>query len=43
MDKKIYQKRRMGSGFYRVIELNQKMIIVKRFAAKNDCLCDDDN
>jgi hypothetical protein len=26
-----------------VIELNQKMLILKRFVTKNDFLCDDDN
>jgi hypothetical protein len=39
----IYQKRRVGLGFNCVIELTQKMLILKRFVAKNDCLCDDDN
>jgi hypothetical protein len=33
----------VGSGFNRVIELNQKMLILKRFVTKNDFLCDDDN
>jgi len=33
MDKIIYQKRRVGSGFNRVIELNQKMLILKIFVA----------
>jgi hypothetical protein len=37
----IYQKRRVGSGFNRVIELNQKILILKRFVSKNDFLCDD--
>jgi hypothetical protein len=31
------------SRFNRVIELNQKMLILKRFVTKNDFLCDDDN
>jgi hypothetical protein len=43
MEKIIYQKRRVGLGFNCVIELNQKMLILKRFVTKNDCLCDDDN
>jgi len=43
MDKIIYQKRRVGSGFNRVIELNQKVLIVKRFVGNNDFVCDDDN
>jgi hypothetical protein len=34
---------RVGSGFNRVIELNQKILILKRFVTKNDFLCDDDN
>ena len=34
---------RVGSRFNRVIELNQKMLILKRFVTKNDFLCDDDN
>jgi hypothetical protein len=33
----------VGSRFNRVIELNQKMLILKRFVTKNDFLCDDDN
>ena len=33
----------VGSGFNRVIELNQKMLILKRFVTKYDFLCDDDN
>jgi len=33
MDKIIYQKRRVGSGFNSVIELNQKMLILKIFVA----------
>jgi hypothetical protein len=36
MDKIIYQKRRVGSSFNRVIELNQEMLILKRFVKKND-------
>jgi len=44
MDKIIYQKRRVGSGFNRVIELNQKMLIFwKDLLHKLICLCDDDN
>jgi hypothetical protein len=35
MDKIIYQKRRVGSGFNLVIELNQKIFILKRFVMKN--------
>jgi hypothetical protein len=38
-----YQKHRVGLRFNRVIELNQKMLILKRFVTKNDFLCDDDN
>ena len=34
---------RVESGFNRVIELNEKMLILKRFVTKNDFLCDDDN
>jgi hypothetical protein len=34
---------RVGSGFNRVIELNQKMLILKRFVRKNEFLCHDDN
>ena len=30
----------MGSRFNRVIELNEKMLILKRFVTKNDFLCD---
>ena len=30
----------MGSRFNRVIELNQKMLILNRFVTKNDFLCD---
>ena len=30
----------MGSRFNRMIELNQKMLILKRFVTKNDFLCD---
>ena len=33
----------MRSCSSRVIELNQKMLILKRFVTKNDFLCDDDN
>jgi hypothetical protein len=43
MEKIIYQKRHAGLDFNCVIELNQKMLILKRLAAKKDCLCDDDN
>ena len=43
MEKIKYQTRRVGSGFNRVIELNLKMLILKRFVIKNDILCDDDN
>jgi hypothetical protein len=34
--KKIYQTRRVNSCFNRVIELNQKMLILKIFVAKKD-------
>ena len=43
MKKIEYQTRRVGCCFNRVIELNQKMLILKRFVTKNDFLCDDDN
>ena len=43
MEKIIYQKRRVVLGFNCVIELNQKMLILKRFVTKNDFLCHDDN
>ena len=33
----------MGSYFNLVIELTQKMLILKRFETKNYFLCDDDN
>ena len=33
----------MRSCSNRVIELNQKMLILKGFVTKNDFLCDDDN
>ena len=33
----------MRSCSNRVIELNQKMLILKRIVTKNDFLCDDDN
>ena len=33
----------MRSCSNRVIELNLKMLILKRFVMKNDFLCDDDN
>jgi hypothetical protein len=41
MEKIIYQKRRVGLGFNCVIELNQKMLILKIFLTKNYCLCDE--
>ena len=43
MEKIIYQKCRVGLGFNYVIELNQKMLLLKRFVTKNYFLCDDDN
>jgi hypothetical protein len=43
MKKIEYQTRRVRSCFNRVIELNQKMLILKRFVAKSVFLCDDDN
>jgi hypothetical protein len=43
MKKIKYWTYRVGSGFKRVIELNQKMLILTRFATKNDFLSDDDN
>jgi hypothetical protein len=36
MNKIKYQTYRIRSGFNRVIELNQKMLILKRFVTKND-------
>ena len=33
----------MRSCSKRMIELNQKMLILARFVTKNDFLCDDDN
>ena len=38
-----YEKYRVASCFNRVIELNQKMLILSRFLTKNDFLCNDDN
>ena len=35
MNKKKYQKCRVGSGFNREIELNLKMLILTRFVKKN--------
>ena len=43
MKKIKYLTFRMRSCSNRVIELNQKMLILKRFVTKNDFLCDDDN
>jgi hypothetical protein len=43
MKKTEYQTRRVRSCFNRVIELNQKMLILKRFVTKSVFLCDDDN
>ena len=43
MKKLKYWIYRAWSGFNRVIELNEKMLILKRFVTKNDFLCDDDN
>ena len=44
MKKIEYQTHRVGSCFNRVIELNQKMLILRRFATKSVFfLCDDDN
>jgi len=43
MKKIKYQKCRVGSGFNRVIELKQKMLILTRFVTKNNLLCDDEN
>jgi len=31
----------VGSGFNRVIELTQEMLILTRFVTKNEFLCDD--
>jgi hypothetical protein len=43
MKKIEYQTRRVESCFNRVIELNQKMLVLKRFVTKSVSLCDDDN
>jgi hypothetical protein len=43
MEKIKFQTRRVGSCFNHVIELNMKMLILKRFVAKNVFLCDDAN
>jgi hypothetical protein len=44
MKKMEYQTRRVRSCFNRMIELNQKMLILKRFLCyKSVFLCDDDN
>jgi hypothetical protein len=43
MKKIEYQTRRVKSSFNRAIELNQKMLILKRFVTKSVFLCDDDN
>jgi hypothetical protein len=43
MKKTEYQTRRVRSCFNRVIELNQKMLILKSFVTKSVFLCDDDN
>ena len=43
MKKIEYQTRRVRSCFNRVIEMNQKMLILKRFVTKGVFLCDDDN
>jgi hypothetical protein len=41
MKKIKYQTHRVSSCFNRVIELNQKMLILKRFVTNNDFQCDD--
>jgi hypothetical protein len=43
MKKIEYQTCRVTSSFNRAIELNQKMLILKRFVTKSVYLCDDDN
>jgi hypothetical protein len=43
MKKTEYQTRRVRSCFNCVIELNQKMLILKRFVTKSVFLCDDDS
>jgi hypothetical protein len=43
MKKITYQTRVVRFCFNRVIELNQKMLILKRFVTKSVFLCDDDN
>ena len=43
MNKIEYQTRRVRTCVNRVIELNQKMLILKRFVTKGGFLCDDDN
>jgi hypothetical protein len=37
MKKIVYQSRRVRSCFNRVIELNQKMLVLKRFVTKRFC------
>jgi hypothetical protein len=43
MKKIEFQTRRVRSWFNRVIKLNQKMLILKRFVTKSVFLCDDDS
>jgi hypothetical protein len=43
MKKITYQTRRVRYCFNHVNELNQKMLILKRFVTKSVFLCDDDN
>jgi hypothetical protein len=43
MKKIEYQTRRVKFCFNRVIELNQKMLILNIFVTKSVFLCDDDN
>jgi hypothetical protein len=43
MNKIEYQTRRVRYCINRVIELNPKMLILKRFVTKSVFLCDDDN
>jgi hypothetical protein len=38
-----YQMYRVASCFNRVIEMNQKMLILSKFLPKNDFLCNRDN
>ena len=43
MQKMKYQMCRVASGFNRVFELRQKMLILSKFLTKNDFLCNREN